>query len=70
MLLMGSTVGPLKLVSTAHMQKDLRQVPQVIATHIISLLLEPCINSTRTAKITKDEPIELQHLFKNMRAYL
>ncbi|KAH9762794.1 hypothetical protein KPL70_000939 [Citrus sinensis] len=46
-----------------HMQKDLKQVPQVAAAHIFSLLLEPCINST-TSEIIIDEPAELQHLLK------
>ncbi|KAH9699109.1 hypothetical protein KPL71_024219 [Citrus sinensis] len=63
MVLRGSTAGPLKLVSAIHMQKDLKQVPQVAAAHIFSLLLEPCINSTTTEIIT-DEPAELQHLLK------
>ncbi|KAH9692146.1 hypothetical protein KPL70_016314 [Citrus sinensis] len=63
MVLRGSTAGPLKLVSAVHMQKDLKQVPQVAAAHIFSLLLEPCINSTTTEIIT-DEPAELQHLLK------
>ncbi|XP_052292019.1 uncharacterized protein LOC127900817 [Citrus sinensis] len=63
MMLRGSTVGPLKLVSAVHMQKDLKQVPQVAVAHIFSLLLEPCINST-TIEIITDEPAQLQHLLK------
>ena len=47
------------------MQKDLKQVPQVAAAHIFSLLLEPCINSATTEIIT-DEPAELLHLLKKI----
>ena len=36
-VLLGTTVGPLKLVSTTHIEKDLKHTPTIAVVHIFSM---------------------------------
>lgn len=62
MVARGSIAGPLKLVSAAHMERDLKQVPQVAPAHIFSLLVESCDNSSATTEAAKEDSEELHLL--------
>ena len=61
-MLLGTTMGPLKLVSTPHIKKDLKHTSIVVASHIFSMQLELVTYESLKEVVVEEMSKELQGL--------